>query len=209
MRDRGGLTGPDGLPSRCKRGTARDRSGTSVDACEVHQSAHEGRLVYTCRLDPAVDNSGYAGVVRVVREGGVARMDGDALVIEGATSLLLLTRIEHFQDFADEHVEALSRAVDAVVADYAVLLGRARAVQSEMMNRVTVDFGAAAQYGMSTEELLADQRTRTEYSPALLTRPSRWGGTGSSSPAEVPGHRGRDQRDDRPADRRRRAGCLA
>ena len=23
-----------------------------VDACEVHQSAHEGRLVYTCRLDP-------------------------------------------------------------------------------------------------------------------------------------------------------------
>ena len=39
-----------------------------------------------------------------------------------------------------------------------------------MMNRVTVDFGAAVQYGMSTEELLADQRTRTDYSPGWLTR---------------------------------------
>jgi alpha-L-fucosidase 2 len=141
-----------------------------IDACEVRQSAHEERLVYTCRLDPTVDDSGYAGVVRIVRQGGVARMDGDALVIEGATSLLLLTRIEHFHALADEHVEALSRAVDAIVADYALLLGRARAVQSEMMNRVTVDFGAAVQYGMSTEELLADQRTRTDYSPGWLTR---------------------------------------
>jgi alpha-L-fucosidase 2 len=43
-------------------------------------------------------------------------------------------------------------------------------VQSEMLNRVTVDFGGASQYGMSTEELLTDQRSRPDYSPALLEK---------------------------------------
>ena len=40
-----------------------------------------------------MDNSGYAGVVRVVRNGGSARMDGDTLVVENA----------HFRDAAHPH----------------------------------------------------------------------------------------------------------
>jgi alpha-L-fucosidase 2 len=141
-----------------------------VDACDVRQDCNEQRLIYTCRLDPSVDHSGYAGVVRVVRRGGSARMDGDALVIENASSVMLLTRIEHFSDFGAERVETLRREVEELVPDYAALLGRARTVQSEMLNRVTVDFGGAAQHGVATEELLADQRSRPDYSPALLTR---------------------------------------
>ena len=39
-----------------------------------------------------------------------------------------------------------------------------------MLNRVTVDFGGASQYGMSTEELLSDQRSRPDFSPALLEK---------------------------------------
>ena len=39
-----------------------------------------------------------------------------------------------------------------------------------MLNRVTVDFGGGSQYGMSAEELLADQRSRPDYSPALLEK---------------------------------------
>jgi hypothetical protein len=141
-----------------------------VDVCDVRQDGNEQRLIYTCRLDPSVDNSGYAAVVRVVRNGGSARMDGDALVIEHASSVMLLTRIEYFADFAEDRVEALRRDVEQLVPDYTTLLGRARELQSEMLNRVTVDFGAAAQYGMATEELLADQRSRPDYSPALLSR---------------------------------------
>jgi alpha-L-fucosidase 2 len=141
-----------------------------VEACEVRQDGNVQRLIYACRLDPSVDNSGYAGVVRVVRHGGSARMDGDALVIENASSVMLLTRIEYFADFAEARVEALRQAVDTLVPDYAALLGRARTVQSEMLNRVTVEFGGTAQYGMATEELLADQRSRPDYAPALLNR---------------------------------------
>jgi len=141
-----------------------------VEAGNVRQDTNEQRLIFKCILDASVDNSGYAGVVRVVRNGGSARMDGDALVIENATSVLLLTRIEYFPDFSDDKVEALRTALEGVPADYSALLDRHRKVQSEALNRVTVDFGGAAQYGMSTEELLSDQRSRRDYSPALLQK---------------------------------------
>ena len=141
-----------------------------VEAVNVQHDFNALRLIYKCRLDPSVDNSGYAGVTRVVRNGGSARMDQDTLVIENASSVMLLTRIEYFPEFSDDKVEALERAVEQINPDYAALLERQRSVQSEMFNRVTVDFGGDSQYGMSTEELLADQRSRLDYSPALLRK---------------------------------------
>jgi hypothetical protein len=117
-----------------------------------------------------VDNSGYAGVVRVVRNGGSARMDGDTLVVENASSVMLLTRIEWFADYSEQKVDAVRQAVEQITPDYPALLDRHQKVQSEAFNRVTVDFGGASQYGMSTEELLADQRSRLDYSPALLEK---------------------------------------
>ncbi len=141
-----------------------------VEDTVTWQTSNEQQLIYRCMLEPSVDNSGYAGVVRIVRNGGSARMDGDTLVIENAASVLLLTRIEHFPEYSNDKVEALRQALEGIAADYPALLDKHRKVQSEMLNRVTVDFGGAAQYGMSTEELLIDQRSRPDYSPALLER---------------------------------------
>src|SRR5437667_11187539 len=95
-------------------------------------------------------------------------MDGETLVIEYAQSVMLLTRIEYFPEYNDAGVEALQQAVEAIAPDYPLLLGCERKIQSEMLNRVTVDFGGASQYAVSTEELLADQRSRADISPALL-----------------------------------------
>ena len=144
--------------------------GGKLGESDVQQDSKEDRLIYKCRLDPSVDSSGYAGVARVVRNGGSARMDGDTLVIEDASSVLLLTRIEWFADYSDDKVEALRQAVEQLSPDYNAILERHRKVQSEALNRVTVDFGGATQYGMSTEELLTDQRSRRDYSPALLEK---------------------------------------
>ncbi len=83
---------------------------------------------------------------------------------------MLLTRIEHFPEYSEDKVEALRQAVEQITPDYAALLERHRKVQSEMLNRVTVDFGGASQFGMSAEELLTDQRSRPDYSPALLEK---------------------------------------
>ncbi len=141
-----------------------------VEACDVRQDSNEQRLIYKCRLDPSVDNSGYAGMTRVVRNGGSAKMDGGTLVIENASSVMLLTRIEYFPDYSEENIEALQKAVEGLTPDYTALLERHQKVQSEILNRVTVDFGGTPQYGMSSEELLSDQHSRPDYSPALLEK---------------------------------------
>jgi alpha-L-fucosidase 2 len=142
----------------------------SVEAGDVRQDSNEHRLIYKCRLDPSVDNSGYAGMTRVVRNGGSARMDGTTLVIENALSVILLTRIEYFPKFSEDNVEALRKSVEGLTPDYPSLLERHQKVQSEILNRVTVDFGGVPQYGMSSEELLSDQQSRPDYSPALLEK---------------------------------------
>ncbi len=141
-----------------------------VEAGDVRQDSNEQRLIYKCRLDPSVDNSGYAGMTRVIRDGGSARMDGNTLVIGNASSVMLLTRIEYFPDFSDDNVESLRKAVEELTPDYPALLERHQKVQSEILNRVTVDFGGASQYGMSAEELLSDQLSRPDFSPALLEK---------------------------------------
>jgi hypothetical protein len=141
-----------------------------VEACNVQQDFNEQRMIYKCLLDPTIDNSGFAGMTRVVRIGGSANMDGDDLVIENASSVLLLTRIEYYPEFSENKVESLRKAVEELIPDYEALLERHQKVQSEILNRVTVDFGGAAQYGMSTEELLVDQQSRPDYSPAFLEK---------------------------------------
>ena len=92
-------------------------------------------MILKCRLDPFADNSGYAGVVRVVRDNGSARMENGTLVIENASSILLLSRIEWFSDYSEKKVDALRRAVDAIKPDYAALLERHRPVLAEAFSQ--------------------------------------------------------------------------
>jgi hypothetical protein len=148
----------------------RKLSPKGVEAGKVWQDINEQRLIYKCILDPSVDNSGYAGVVRVVRDGGSSRMKGGTLVIENASSVMLFTRVEYFPDYREDLVQALRQSVEKITPDYPALLDRHRKVQLEMLNRVAVDFGGDSQYGMSIEELLTDQRSRPDYSPALLEK---------------------------------------
>ena len=141
-----------------------------VEAGEVRQESNDQHLIYKCRLDPSVDNSGYAGVTRVIRNGGTARMVGNTLAIENASSIVLITRIEYFPEYSEDNVKTLLQVVDEITPDYQTLLEQHQKVQSEILNRVTVDFGGSSQYGMASEELLSDQHSRPDYSPALLEK---------------------------------------
>ena len=165
-----GTTDPD-LKAFAQLAVAQnEHAPKGVEACHVQQESNEQWLVYKCRLDPTVDNSGYAGATRVVAEGGTSRMNGDTMVLENASSVMFLTRIEYFSDFSEDKIEDLRLAVEKLAPDYQALLDRHEKVQSEIFNRVSIDFGGDAQYGMSVEELLSDQRSRSDYSPALLEK---------------------------------------
>ncbi len=142
--------------------------GESDGSGNTRMDFNEQRLIIKGRLDPSVDNRGYANVTRVVRDGGSARMDGDTLVVENASSVMLLTRIEYLPDYSEDNVEAVRQSLEELSPDYPALLERARKVQYEMLNRVTVNFGDGPKYGMSSEELLSDQRSSKGYSGAFL-----------------------------------------
>lgn len=144
--------------------------GTPMGESIIQQDLNEECLIHKCLLDLTTDNSGYAGVVRVIRSGGSARMEDNTLVIKNAESVMLLTRIEWFADYSEDRVEALRQSLGQLTPDYQVLLVRHREVQSEAFNRVRIDFGGDSQYGLSSEELLTDQRTRSDYSPAFLEK---------------------------------------
>ncbi|MCX6335448.1 MAG: glycoside hydrolase N-terminal domain-containing protein [Bacteroidia bacterium] len=161
---RGIRGGQDFAGIRSRGGT----QGASGGSGNTRMDFNEQRLIIKGRLDPSVDNRGYANVTRVVRDGGSARMDGDTLVIENASSVMLLTRIEYFPDYSEDKVDAVRQSLEELTPDYPALLERARKVQSEMLNRVTVDFGDASKYGLSSEELLSDQRSSPGYSGAFL-----------------------------------------
>ncbi len=161
---RGSGAGPNtsGLASRRGTGPASGDSGNT------RTDFNEQRLIIKGLLEPSVDNRGFANVTRVIRTGGSANMDGNTLVVDNASSVMLLTRIEYFPDYSEDKVEAVRQSLEELIPDYPALLERARKVQSEMLNRVTVDFGDASKYGLSSEELLSDQRSSTGYSGAFL-----------------------------------------
>jgi len=165
-----GTTDPDMKAFLALAANQKKHAPKGVEASDAWLDSNEQRLIYKCRLDPSVDNSGYAGITRVIRNGGSSKMDGSTLVIENASSVMLLTRIEYFPDYSEVNVDALQKAVEGLTPDYTALLERHQKVQSEILNRVTVDFGGSTQYGMSTEELLSDQHSRPDYSPALLEK---------------------------------------
>jgi alpha-L-fucosidase 2 len=165
-----GTTNPDMKAFVALAAEQKKLAPKGVEANVVKQDSNEQWLIYKCHLDPSTDNSGYAGITRVVSNGGSARMDGSTLVIGNASSVMLLTRIEHFPDFSEEKVKTLHLAVEGLTIDYPTLLERHQKIQSEMLNRVSVDFGGTVQYGMSVEELLSNQRSRPDFSPALLEK---------------------------------------
>ncbi|HEX2921647.1 MAG TPA: glycoside hydrolase N-terminal domain-containing protein [Bacteroidales bacterium] len=141
-----------------------------VETCIVRQDVNGPNLVYKCLLDESVNNNGYAAVTRIVIDEGSFRKDGESIVIEKAKSVMLLTRIEYLEEFSDDKANALIKEVANITPDYTALIERHQKIHSEMLNRVTIDYGGHSQYGMSAEELLSDQRSRPDYSPALLEK---------------------------------------
>jgi len=153
------------------RDTAGRFPDNSEEAVRHERDFNERRLIVMGHFTPDTGNIGYAGVTRIVPRGGTLRIENGTLVIDGAQSVLLLTRIEWYHDFAREKVDTLASALDEINPDYAALLARNREAQAAVLDRVSLDLGATeAQRAMSGEELLADQRTHLGFTPALLEK---------------------------------------
>lgn len=132
---------------------------------------NEHRLIVEGHFDPKTGNIGYAGVVRVVLNGGEARIEDGALVVVGAKSLMLLTRVEWYKDFQKSKVEELVSNLEKITPDYQKLLARNREAQSGIFDRVSLNFDTSPnERAMAGEELIADQKTHIGYNLTLLSK---------------------------------------
>jgi len=175
--------------SRCRgpregmRGGA-GRAPSGSGSSEVQQDFNERRLIYKCRLDPSVDNSGYAGVVRVVRNGGSARMDNgnsdhrERVVGDAAHAHRMVRRLQRGQ--GGKLCGRRWKGSPPIIRR--CWSGTAK-VQTEALNRVTVDFGGASQDACLPRNFCPISGRGRTTRPRCYRRSSRWDATGSSSPA--------------------------
>ena len=144
---------------------------TNPELIHFERDFNDKRLIIKGHFNPETGNYGYAGVVRVVLNGGTASIENGDLVVEGANSFLLLTRIEWYKDFQEEKVEALARTLNELTTDYQELLDRNYKLQSAIFDRTSLNFDTSPQENaMAGEELLADQKLHQGYNLTLLSK---------------------------------------
>jgi len=126
------------------------------------------RARYMAKID-----AGYEGVTRVAVTGGTAKVDGDVLRVEGARSVLLLTRTAKYRDHCEDQWNKgdIQRDLAALPASYDALLAAHVALHQAIYDRVKIDLGASpAERAKTNEELLAEQKNSAKPVPALWER---------------------------------------
>lgn len=125
--------------------------------------APEGALLSLRVRYPRADRA-FTGVTLVVVAGGTTTLAPPCARVEGARSVLLLTRVQRHTGELD--VTAEGRALRDLPMDYDELLGRHTALHRSAYERVTLDLAAdPAERALPGSELLECPR-----SPALLER---------------------------------------
>lgn len=152
-------------------------SGTLVnpdmnpDFIHFEKDFNDKRLIVKGRFNPETCNYGYAGVVRIILNGGTASITNGNLIVEGSNSLMLLTRIEWYKDFQEDKIDALAQSLNDITCDYQELLIRNRKVQAAIFDRASLNFGTSSkENAMAGEELLADQKLHQGYNLTLLSK---------------------------------------
>ncbi|MFN8074104.1 MAG: glycoside hydrolase N-terminal domain-containing protein [Kineosporiaceae bacterium] len=109
---------------------------------------------------------GFAGVTRVVLDGGTATADGDVVRVRGARGVLLVSRWQRWAGAPP--LDELREDLAALPADLHHLRDRHAAVHGELFARCSLDLGPA---GAGTEPMVGDllaRARRDPLDPALL-----------------------------------------
>ncbi len=101
-------------------------------------------------------HEGYEGLIRVVRQGGVATVKGDTLHIEKAERVLLLCEVAPVTKIATTDQSRFADHLNSLSSSYEQLLAPHRAIHSNLMQRISLSLGTDNRYAnLSSEELLA------------------------------------------------------
>ena len=141
-------------------GSLVGRSGTrTLESVKMDTQIekNEAFIIVKGQFNKEITESGFAGVVRVVLDGGSVKVENDALVISGANKATILTMIEPLSIYTEEGVKAVKSRVTALKADYDTLLAENAKILAPQMNSSTVRLCSDYEALKSVEELQMEQ----------------------------------------------------
>lgn len=144
--------------------------GQMPDNLRITRFFEPRSLLLEARYDEELCNAGYAVATRVITKGGHSKVLNGELVVTGADSVLLLTRVERCAPFEEGIAEQLADSLLQLEENYDLLLARHSAYHSAIMRRCELKLSVDKENLMSVEELLAQQHSDRDLSAALLEK---------------------------------------
>lgn len=138
----------------------KERPGWDEKDIEAPHIEHHDDQIYLCtaynHLHGLPEAEGYQILSRIVARGGTTTAEDDAVSINGADEVLVLTRVEFLPIASAAEREALAQTLSTIPDDYEQILAAHSKVHGEMFNRVRYDLGGSHGAGRSTEQIIAD-----------------------------------------------------
>lgn len=122
---------------------------------ETTITAAPGRLALTARFPSRWPGSvaGYDVTCRVVAQDGTLSVDGEGLVVHGATELLVLARVR-VHDGPERDVDGV---LDGLPADFEALQSSHAKAHGELVGRLHLDLSGSTEHFHSTEHMLMSE----------------------------------------------------
>ena len=98
---------------------------------------------------------GYEGAVKIIQTGGLVEIKDDKFIVEGASEIIILSRISPSENMGEPNLAGLFAQLDGITADYDKLLEKHKLVHNDLISRVSLDLGTTSNDRQkSSEELL-------------------------------------------------------
>jgi len=141
------------------------------DKCSHRLLSQDDTIALEFAYYPEYGQKGYCTVIRFVNSGGTAMFRDNKIVVEGADSLLLLSRTVKYEGgFSFGCSASLVEAISGLEADFDRYTAANLAHIGSRMDRSRIRLGTHADHALSSEELLRTVHTTQEFAPALLEK---------------------------------------
>jgi len=124
---------------------------------DVQIENKEAFIIVKGKFSKEITEAGFAGVIRVVLDGGSVKVENGTLVINDANKATILTMIEPLPLYSEEGVKTIKSRVTALKPDYEALLAENAKVLAPQMESSTVRLCSDYEALKSVEELLVEQ----------------------------------------------------
>jgi hypothetical protein len=141
------------------------------ELCSIAIQSSEKAAVVSCAYCPEYGRKGYIAAMRIIRCSGTAQAVRESVTVEGASSLLLITRIMKYEsNFSHDLAVEIMADLEKLDDNYNNVLAANRSYLGGRMGLSSINLSGGTGRAMTAEELIREQHTCGEFSAALLEK---------------------------------------